>query len=307
MQYSRSIYGILLILLVALWSASCQRDQEVSQEEKGGRLAAESRAAGEPSHIACPPLPPPSTEALEKMVTISLSRNDDGATRVNDKAPLYGESFVFDEEKGNAAVAAGAELNIVGGYPVPIRITSMGHNFSGSFSPVYENVLFECDRIPSESRLFYLASVDVHKGFSYDARIKADQSDSFFISSEHHVFRDREPSPQADAPFIEIVFTATQANGNNTDDSPLADVAVEIERDGQQSVTATTDAAGIARISLDCVHEDLLGFRATHPEGNPVLEYPLPISLRAASAGLVVYEITINFDQASGDQEGLPR
>ncbi len=227
---------------------------------------------------------------------ISLSRDEQGVVRTNGKAALYAETFVFDKEKGIAQAAAGTEINIVGGYPVPIRLMSMGADFSGTISAVYQNVIFECGKLEPDSQIFTLAAALVQKNFRYNMKIDPGSQNEVFISSAYHVFSGRTVSPQADAPFVQLQITTTEKDKGSKEETPIADVVLDLERPDRGTITAVTDAEGMAHVSLSCAHEDLLWIQATHPKGELILRHPLPISLRGATDGLVIYEIPIRFE-----------
>jgi hypothetical protein len=237
--------------------------------------------------------------------TIALSATETGEKRVNGKAPLYTETFVFDEKKGVASVPEGKELKVVGGYPVPVVLMSMGYNFSGTFSAVYKNVILNCALLPKEHRVILLARVDVQKGFGYDAKIDSDGCTDIFVSTDHGVFPGKGVLSKDREATVDFVVTAKERGQDEEKGKLLEQAIVSIERESGQRIGGSTDAKGVLKLTLSDLKESLVWLEVGHRQKERAVRYPIPITLRGGRTGLVIYDIPVEFGKES--QESTKR
>jgi len=236
-------------------------------------------------------------------VVIVLTVTEDGWIRVNGKSILWAETFVFDEKTGRAKVANGPRLNPVGGYPVPLVITNLGYNLSGSFSAIYKNVVFNCKQLPPERRLFYLATVDVQKGFSYDVKINSKGRENILITADHLVFPVKNADPNQKNSSVDFRVTTKETGKSEKDSKPIEGAAITVLRSSGQKSKVSTDPNGVVTFSLSDPNENVVHLEVSHPQKPLVVKYPVPITLRGSRLGLVIYEIPIEFRNEANKDE----
>ena len=236
-------------------------------------------------------------------VVIVLTVTEDGWMRVNGKALLYAETFVFDEKTGKAKIAKGPQLKPVGGYPVPLVITNLGYNLSGAFSAIYKNVVFNCKQLPPKRRLFYLATVDVQKGFSYDVKVNSKGCENILITADHLVFPVKHADPNQKKSSVDFRVTTKETGKTEKDSKPIEGAVVTVLRPSGQKSKVSTDPNGLGTFSLSDPNENVVQLEVAYPQKRFVVKYPIPITLRGYRPGLVIYEIPIEFRNKANKDE----
>ena len=242
---------------------------------------------------------PSSAGPREAPKTIVLSRAKDGRTLMDGKTPFYGEVFAFDEKTNTCDVARGAELRFED-CPVPLRIVSMGYSLSGSFSAVYKNVILNCSQLPADS-ILYIARVAVQKDFSYQVKINRKGCEDVYVSADNRVFPGKGPSSKKCEPCVELLVSVQEVGQGQTEARSLAGAHVTIGRATGKKIQGSTLANGQIRLDLSQITEKVLSLEVEHPQTKQLAKYPLPISLRGLSPGLVIYKVEIKFVAETGE------
>jgi hypothetical protein len=217
--------------------------------------------------------------SVENPTPVPLSWSG-GELRVK-SAPFYVESFVFDPKQNRADVPSGTQFDIAGGYPVPIRILSMGFGFQGgTITPVYQNVALTLDAVPREERVLDFGVIQVSPGIKYHVHLIAGDETSLFVDAAHTVY----PGPSRDVrpggPFATLRVKADKTTG------PVPNVRVLVKERTGVTFTATTDVSGEAVLPIWELNDrfctlSLSGFDSI----------PLPLPVVAAGEGLVEYAV----------------
>jgi hypothetical protein len=245
----------------------------------------------------------PSPSDSNQPVVIVLTVTKDGWKRVNGKSTLWAETFVFDEKTGRTEIAKGPQLSPVGGYPVPLVITNLGYNLSGTFSAIYRNVVFNCEQLTPDNRLIFLAGVDVQKGFSFDVKINSKGCENILITADHRVFPARHVYPNLKKSSVDFRVTTKEIGKTEKDSKLITGALVTILRQSGQKSNVSTDANGVATFSLSDPNENVVHLEVSHPQKRLFVKYPIPITRRGYKPGLVIYEIPIDFKNEANENQ----
>jgi hypothetical protein len=204
--------------------------------------------------------------------------------------PLYAELFVFDAQKNTVSVADGPEFRIVGGYPVPVRMTSIGPGFGGTISAVYQDVVFSLGGVPAANRVIDLGVVAVNKDLRYDVRLVGTGEASLFVDKTHVVYPGASRNIAEGGPFATLAVKVERAANDQAKPIPVGGVSVTVKTPSGGIFSSKTDPRGEARVLLRGLTGRICSLTAT---GTSLSPSPLPLPVVGAREGLVEYQVNL--------------
>ena len=199
---------------------------------------------------------------------IELVRGKDGGMETADGTPVFGESFVFNEQQGKAVLGGGG-FSFTG--------------YSGSGTADLRNTVLDFRKLPQPREGMTLAEVHMGAGVKVGVYLRTGKVDSVYFDQDHVVFPAQSRKIEAEGPFLDMEFKLKRSRKSPDD------VNVEVLDGDRLLATASHQPDGTYLAKVKLVRGIVLRIRAKDRTAATQYEATIAVPIRGAVPDLIEY------------------
>jgi len=196
---------------------------------------------------------------------IEVIEGRDGGIETADGGPLFGETFVFDEQEGKATLGGGSTGS------------------SGSVSADLRNTVLDFRQLPQPRSGISLAKVEMGSGVSFGVFLRTEKIDSVYFDQDHVAYPNKSRKIAADGPFLNLELTVRRSRKSS------ADAHIEVLDGSKLLAVASPLPDGSYLAKVKAVHATVLMIRAQDPTSGKVWQGRIAVPIKSAAPDLIEY------------------